>query len=94
MATKEGKHGPNMNFAFGKKNYTYLIGGILLLIIGFVLLAGGGSKDPNQFSNELFSTQRMVVAPILLMLGYIVVAVAILAKPDGEAEETQSEEQQ
>jgi hypothetical protein len=90
MATKEVKSGPNMNFAFGKKNYMYLIVGIVLLIIGFISLSGGGSKDPNQFSEELFSSRRMVFAPIVLMLGYIVVAIAILTKPteeqDGQTE--------
>ncbi|HTB06179.1 MAG TPA: DUF3098 domain-containing protein [Bacteroidia bacterium] len=93
MATKEVKSsGPNMHFAFGKKNYTYLIVGIVLLIIGFISLAGGGSTDPNQFNgDELFSTRRMVFAPIVLMLGYIVVAIAILTKPQ-EKEEAPTEE--
>lgn len=94
MATKDVKSsGPNMNFAFGKKNYMYLIVGIALLVIGFVSLAGGGSKDPNQFSEELFSSRRMVFAPIVLMLGYIVVAIAILTKPDEDkAEQTEEQE--
>ena len=92
MATKEVKSsGPNVHFAFGKKNYTYLIVGIVLLVIGFISLAGGGSTDPNKFSDELFSTRRMVFAPIVLMLGYIVVAIAILTKPE-EKEEAPTEE--
>ncbi len=80
---------PKMKFAFGRKNYTILIAGIVLLILGFFTLSGGGSKDPNEFSYDLFSTRRMVIAPIMLMLGYITVAVGIMAKPD---EETSSEE--
>jgi hypothetical protein len=73
---------PKMQFAFGRKNYTLLIAGIVLLIIGYYTLSGGGSPDPNQFNDELFSSRRMVLAPIILMLGYITVAVGIMSKPD------------
>ncbi len=80
---KEGKatelH-PKLHFAFTKKNYTLLAAGILLLIIGYLTLSGGGSKDPNQFSYDLFSARRMVVAPIILILGYGIVAYGILLK--------------
>ncbi|HSY77727.1 MAG TPA: DUF3098 domain-containing protein [Bacteroidia bacterium] len=82
---------PKMQFAFDKKNYMILIGGIALLILGFILLSGGGSKDPNEFSDELFSKRRMVIAPIILMLGYITVAVAIMTKRD---EHTASDDNQ
>jgi hypothetical protein len=71
---------PRMQFAFTRKNYMILLLGIFLIIIGFITLAGGGSKDPNQFSYELFSAQRMVVAPIILLLGYVTVAVSIMYK--------------
>lgn len=85
MAAKEVKtERPKMNFAFSKKNYIILIAGILLLIIGFITLSGGGSKDPNEFSYALFSSRRMVLAPILLMLGFVAVGVSILLKPDEE----------
>ncbi len=69
-----------MHFAFGKKNYRILMGGIVLIILGYILLAGGGSKDPNQFSYELFSTQRMVTAPLILLIGYVTIGVAIMYK--------------
>lgn len=75
---------PRLNFAFGRKNYLILGGGLLLMIIGYVLLSGGGSKDPNVFSTELFSTQRMVVAPIILLLGFLTVAFAIMYHPKEE----------
>ncbi len=78
---------PRMQFAFGRKNYMILLGGLFFIIMGFVLLAGGGSKDPNQFSYELFSTQRMVTAPIILLLGYIAVAVSIMYKEKRQQEE-------
>ena len=88
MAAKDLKtERPKMNFAFGRKNYTILIAGILLLIIGFITLSGGGSKDPNVFSYALFSARRMVLAPILLMLGFVAVGVAIMIKPDEETKQ-------
>lgn len=78
---------PRMQFAFERKNYMILLGGIVLIILGFILLAGGGTQDPNQFSYELFSTQRMVVAPIILMLGYVSIAVAIMYKEKPKQQE-------
>jgi hypothetical protein len=78
---------PRMQFAFTRKNYTILLGGIFLIILGFTLLAGGGSKDPNVFSYELFSTQRMVTAPIILLLGYVTVAVSIMYKEKPQQEQ-------
>ncbi len=78
--TKAAEPKSRMQFAFTRKNYMILFAGLFLIIMGFVLLAGGGSKDPNQFSYELFSTQRMVTAPIILLLGYVTVAVSIMYK--------------
>jgi len=84
---KAAEQKPRMHFAFERKNYMILLFGIFLIIIGYVLLAGGGSKDPNQFSYELFSTQRMVTAPIILMLGYITIAVSIMYKEKPKQQE-------
>lgn len=70
-----------MKFAFDKKNYMFLIIGIVLLIIGYVALSGGGTNDPNKFSEALFSTRRMVIAPIILFLGYCTIAYGIMIKP-------------
>jgi hypothetical protein len=84
---------PKMQFAFESKNYMILIAGVILLAIGFITLSGGGSKDPNQFSDDLFSSRRMVVAPIILMLGYLTVGYSILMKRDNN-NNTSSEDNQ
>jgi hypothetical protein len=68
-----------MRFAFGKKNYLILALGLVLLIIGYALMSGGGSSDPNEFNGEeLFSSRRITLAPIVVLLGYVVVGLAIM----------------
>lgn len=67
-------------FLFSKKNYTLLLVGIVLNILGFVLMSGGGSDDPNIFNPEIFSAQRITLAPILVFVGYAFVFWAILKK--------------
>lgn len=68
-------------FLFSKMNYIIMVAGLVFIILGFILMIGGGSDDPNVFNEAIFNTQRLVVAPILLMLGYLLQFVAILYKP-------------
>jgi len=68
-------------FAFNKTNYTILIAGLLILILGFLLMAGGGSDDPEVFSDALFGFRRLTLAPILILLGYIIEIFAIMYRP-------------
>jgi len=68
-------------FAFHKQNYILLITGLVILGIGFLLMIGGGSDDPNKFSESLFDFQRLTLAPILLLVGYIIEIFAIMYRP-------------
>ena len=69
-------------FVFQKENYKWLIIGLIINIIGFILMIGGGSEDPNQFNaDELFSPVRLTVSPILIIAGYIEMIYAIMKKP-------------
>lgn len=68
-------------FAFHKQNYILLITGLVILGIGFILMIGGGSDDPNKFSESLFDFQRLTLAPILLLVGYIIEIFAIMYRP-------------
>lgn len=69
-------------FAFQKENYKWLIIGLVINVIGFVLMIGGGSDDPTKFDGkELFSAVRLTVAPILIIAGYVVMIYAIMKKP-------------
>jgi len=54
--------------------------GIVLLAIGYALLSGGGSDDPNVFNPAMFDTRRLVVSPILIVLGFVVEIIAIMYK--------------
>ena len=67
---------------FGKENYILLIAGAVILIIGFMLMAGGGSESLDHFDeSEIFSPRRITVAPLTIMVGFLVVFYAILRKP-------------
>ena len=72
----------NRDFAFGKNNFIWLGISILFIIVGFVLMSGGGSPDGVSFNPAIFNKQRIVVAPIIIMIGYILMIYAILKKSD------------
>ncbi len=78
MTTEE----PKDQFAFTRINYIILSVGLAVLLIGYLLMTGGGSDDPNVFNEEIFSARRITVAPIVVMLGYAVIFYAIVKKGD------------
>ncbi|MCK4676664.1 MAG: DUF3098 domain-containing protein [Bacteroidales bacterium] len=67
--------------AFGRQNYILLIIGVVVIILGFVLMIGGGSDDPTVFNDKIFSVRRITIAPILIIIGYIIEIFAIMKKP-------------
>ena len=70
---------------FSWVNYKFMLLGVLLLVVGFVLMAGGGSDDPNVFNYEaIFSWRRIVLAPIVVLSGFGVVGYSIFKKPKAE----------
>jgi hypothetical protein len=69
-------------YMFQKKNYQIMIGGLLLIALGFILMAGGKSPDPHVFNEaEVYSARRIIVAPILVMAGFITEIFAIMWVP-------------
>ena len=70
-----------LGFAFNKTNYTILIVGLVIIILGFLLMIGGGSDDPEVFSEALFGFRRLTLAPILILAGYIIEIFAIMHRP-------------
>ena len=75
---KEEKKG--FDLTFGLINYILMGVGIVLLALGYLLLSGGGSDDPNVFNPAMFDNRRLVWAPILIVLGFVVEIVAIMFK--------------
>jgi hypothetical protein len=70
------------HFGFQKENYRLLLIGIAINVVGFILMIGGGTDNPNNFNaDELFSPIRITVSPMLIIAGYIVILYAILKKP-------------
>ena len=68
-------------FAFGKENYRILIIGVVIVVIGYLLMIGGGSDDPAKFNaDEIFSTRRITIAPIVILAGFVVVLFGIMKK--------------
>ncbi|MBP5340883.1 MAG: DUF3098 domain-containing protein [Bacteroidales bacterium] len=76
------KENENKGFelAFGKVNYILMAAGLVLLAVGYILLSGGGSDDPNVFNPAMFDSRRLVLSPILIVLGFVVEIVAIMYK--------------
>lgn len=67
---------------FGKQNYIWLTAGIVIIALGLILMAGGKSSDPNVFDpKEIYSTTRITIAPILILLGLGLGVFAIFTKP-------------
>lgn len=85
MATKNEKK-EKLNFALGRENYLLLAIGFVIIVIGFLLMLGGRSKNPNEFSNDIFSFRRITLAPIVVLAGFIFEIWAIMKKPKKEEE--------
>ena len=72
---------PSKDFIFKKKNYIVMLVGILFIAIGFILMSGGGSEDPNIFNEEIFNFRRIRLAPTLVLIGFGIQVYAILLNP-------------
>lgn len=70
-----------MKSTFSRKNYLVLVTGIALIALGYILMIGGGSDDPNVFNPEIFSFQRITLAPMVCLAGFITIVVAIMWRP-------------
>ena len=78
MAKKEIK--PVQDFAFGKENYRWMLIGLGVLLLGYLLMSGGGSDDPKVFNPDIFSFRRIVLAPCVIIAGFLIEVYAILKK--------------
>jgi hypothetical protein len=82
MGEKKQKEASKGIFIFGKKNYKFMFIGLACIAIGFILMSGGGSDDPNIFNPEIFNFRRIRLAPMLILMGFGIQIYAILLNPD------------
>jgi hypothetical protein len=68
-------------FLFDKVNYKILLVGIAVIALGFILMSGGGSDDPNVFNEDVFSFRRIRLAPTTVLIGFGITIYAILKNP-------------
>ena len=80
MITNKKQATPNP--LFGKENFTWMLVGLVVMAIGFFLMAGGKSPDPTKFNdNEIYSFTRITPSPFLIIVGFVVEIFAIMKKP-------------
>ncbi|MDX1470127.1 MAG: DUF3098 domain-containing protein [Flavobacteriaceae bacterium] len=82
MGEKKRKEEFKGEFIFGRKNYKFTIIGLTIIALGFILMAGGGSDDPNVFNEEIFNFRRIRLAPALVLIGFGIQIYAILLNPE------------
>ena len=82
MGEKKRKEAAKVNsFVFEKKNYTFMLIGLAFIALGFILMAGGASDDPNVFNPEIYNWRRIRLAPALVLIGFGFEVYAILLNP-------------
>ncbi|MBI3509462.1 MAG: DUF3098 domain-containing protein [Bacteroidetes bacterium] len=81
VASESRKEITEASFAFGKENYMIILAGIVVLVIGYLLMIGGGADKPENFNPEIFSARRITIAPVTLLAGFAIVLYGIMKKP-------------
>ncbi len=69
---------PKKTFVFQKRNYMFMTLGLIVIAIGFILMSGGASDDPNVFNPEIYNFRRIRLAPTLVLIGFAIQVYAIL----------------
>jgi len=82
MGEKKRKEQAKNDFVFGKKNYKFMFIGLACIALGFILMSGGGSDDPNVFNPEIFNFRRIRLAPAIILIGFGIQIYAILLNPN------------
>ncbi|MGB5171600.1 DUF3098 domain-containing protein [Eudoraea sp.] len=84
MSSKLKNNQPSQNkqeFIFHKKNYLFMFIGLACMALGFILMSGGGSDDPNVFNPDIYNFRRIRLAPTLVLIGLGIEVYAILLNP-------------
>lgn len=74
------------NFSLSSKNVKFIIIGLMVMVAGYILMIGGGTTDPVVFNYDMFDFRRLVISPVLVILGIIIIISAIMHKPKNDEE--------
>ncbi|WP_435413647.1 DUF3098 domain-containing protein [Psychroserpens mesophilus] len=85
MGEQKRKETSNTEFIFGKKNYKFMLIGLGFIALGFILMSGGGSDDPNVYDPSIFSWRRIRLAPAMVLIGFGIQVYAILLNPNKDS---------
>lgn len=81
-SSKPSAQATGISFIFDRTNYIIMVVGVVVILVGFALMSGGATTDPNVFpEQELYSFRRITLAPIVVMLGFAIEIFAILKRP-------------
>ncbi len=86
MAEKKKSTAKDPGFAIPRENYKLLVIGFLIVIAGFILMTGGGSDNPKVFNPDIFSTRRIIIAPVVVIFGFAFEIWAIMKKPKNDVQ--------
>ena len=78
---QKGGNKPTSEFIFQKRNYLFMFIGLACIALGFILMSGGGSDDPNVFNPDIYNFRRIRLAPTLVLIGLGIEVYAILLNP-------------
>jgi len=81
---QELKEEKKESFVFERRNYTFMLIGLAVIALGFILMSGGGSDDPEVFNPDIYSPRRIRLAPIIVIIGFAIEVYAILLDPKKE----------
>ena len=71
---------PQQTQTFNKSNYRLILIGVVMVALGYLLMIGGGSDDPNVFNPEIFSFRRIVLSPVIIVSGFLVITYGVMKK--------------
>ena len=78
----KGNNQDQNRMPFTKKNYVMMLVGVLVIVVGFILMSGSGNHTADYFDDSIFSFRRITLAPIVVIVGFVVVGVAIMKRFD------------
>ena len=72
-------------FSLPSKNVRFILIGLIVMVAGYILMIGGGSSDPQVFNYDMFDFRRLVLSPLLVILGIVIIILAIMRRPKDES---------